>query len=258
MPVAHEIMSYQVTGKPPKISIVIKTKNQRYFIERSLRSIFSQALQDFEVVIVDSGSTDGAAELVRRYESEYGTDRIRLLEIKPWEFHHVRTLNLGIEQARGEYIVSLSGDAIPASEIWLESLVKHFSDPTVAGVYGRHLADDDPQFLERVRVARRYEEHLMSKTEDQDHIFSNANSMFRRDLVEEYRLDESLPACEDYDWAREMQRRGYKIVYEPLAAVHHSHRLPILAYLKRILWFRYLRFKIDHLKRWRWLCRVLP
>jgi rhamnosyltransferase len=242
----------------PSVSIIIKTKNQRHFLERSLPRILSQTLRDFEAIVVDSGSTDGALDVVRRHQSEYGPGIIHLLEIPPGDFHHVKTLNLAIERARGQYIVSLSGDAVPATDIWLESLARHFDDPLVAGVYGRQLADRDAQFLERLRVGQRYGEECIVKTKGQDHIFSNANSMFRKSLVEEYRPDESLPACEDYDWAREMHERGYKIVYEPAAAVHHAHRISTLAYLKRILWFRYLRFKIDHLRRWRWLWRTLP
>ncbi len=250
-------MSQQQAGAPA-ISIIIKTKNQRQFIERSLPSVLSQTRQDFEVIVVDSGSTDGALDIVKRYAAEFGASRMRLLQIEPAEFHHVKTLNFAIEQARGEYVVSLSGDAIPATGIWLENLAKHFADPTVAGVYGRQLSGGETQLLERLRVGQRYGEQVVIKTDGDDHIFSNANSMFRKSLAEEYRPDESLPACEDYDWAREMHRRGYKIVYEPLAAVYHAHRISAPAYLWRILWFRYLRFKIDHLRRWPGLWKALP
>jgi rhamnosyltransferase len=250
-------MSHQQPDRP-SISIIIKTKNQRPFIERSLASIFSQTLHDFETIVVDSGSTDGALDVVRRYQSQYGASRLRLLQIPPAEFHHVKTLNFAVERARGQYIVSLSGDAVPATDTWLESLVRHFDDPLVAGVYGRQLSDSEAHLLERLRVVQRYGDECIIKTKGQDHIFSNANSMFRKSLAEAYRPDESLPACEDYDWAREMHERGYKIVYEPGAAVHHAHRVSPPAYLWRVLWFRYLRFKIDHLRRWPWLWRTLP
>lgn len=223
----------------PKVSIVIKTRNQRNYLKDSLPAIYSQTYRDFEVIVVDSGSTDGTAELVSQHDA-------RLVPLASEQFGYARALNYGAKAAKGEYIVSLSGDAIPAREIWLQSLIQHFENPKVAGVYGRQLPKRDANLLERLKLYIRYPDHVV--VQSKNHIFSNANSAFRKELFERYPFDETLIACEDYDWAKKMQSWDYIIIYEPLAEVYHSHPYSILVTLRRILFFRYLRFKIDYLR----------
>ncbi len=114
-------------------SILLLTKNEAQNIGACLEAIYAQKdAPEFEVVVVDSGSTDETIEIARRYP-------VRLEKIRPEEFHHARTRNLAAELALGQYLVYLAADAFPASSEWLEALLGNFSDPGVAAVYGRHL-----------------------------------------------------------------------------------------------------------------------
>lgn len=87
----------------PLFSVVIPAYNRAHLIEGTLESVFAQSETDYEIVVVDDGSTDGTAEVVRRYE-----DRLRL--IRQDNAGPGQARNTGIEAARGEYVVLLDSD----------------------------------------------------------------------------------------------------------------------------------------------------
>src|SRR5262245_53389271 len=101
---------------PPFVSIVLPTFNGAKTLPAVLDGISAQRV-DFstEVVAVDSSSTDGTADLLRRRAD-------RLISIATEEFNHGLTRNLGVEHARGELVVMLVQDAVPASPRWLAEL----------------------------------------------------------------------------------------------------------------------------------------
>src|SRR5947209_1188805 len=115
------------------ISVLLLTKNGSRDLERVLPALYNQReIPRLEVIAVDSGSTDGTVPLLQRYA-------LRLKQIAPHEFHHARTRNLAATMATGEFIVLLSQDAVPTSDLWLNRLLANFSDPKVGAVYGRQL-----------------------------------------------------------------------------------------------------------------------
>ena len=126
------------------ISVVIPVKDGGADLGRCLDAIGRQVVEhEVEVVIVDSGSRDGSAELARSRGA-------RVHEIPASEFGHGRTRNLGAELARGEVLVFTSQDAFAADETWLATLVHSLAGTErVAGAYGRQLPHDDATPPER-------------------------------------------------------------------------------------------------------------
>src|SRR5688572_27403031 len=105
---------------PPKISIVVPTLNGAATLPRLLDGIWRQRVTfPFEVIAVDSGSTDGTVDLLRQRGVE-------VLSMDPRAFDHGLTRNLGIEHARGELIVLTVQDAEPVGETWLTALIEPF------------------------------------------------------------------------------------------------------------------------------------
>lgn len=81
-----------------------------------------------------------------------------------------------------------------------------------------------------------YGEQLRIQTNpnnSKDRIFSNANSAIRRQSWEKRKFDEKLTGCEDIEWAWAMLKLGYKVIYEPVAGVYHSHNEPLNKLFKR-------------------------
>jgi len=112
-----------------KTSIIILTKNAGNRFDNTLKMIFSQDVENYEVIIIDSGSNDNTIEIAKRYPS-------RIYEISPDEFHHSKTRNLGVELAKGIFIVFLTADAIPLNDNWLSNILDNFNDKKVGAVYG--------------------------------------------------------------------------------------------------------------------------
>lgn len=209
-------------------SVVIRAKNEARFIGETLEAVFSQkGVPIFEVIVVDSGSTDQTLDIARRFP-------LTLVEMPPHQFTYGRSLNLGIAHAQGEFVVSLSAHSLPADEWWLRNLLRPFADPLVAGVYGRHIPRDNATVPELFGMWFAGTMSRKPRRQTRDMMFSNANGAFRRSLARRIPFDERLGGAEDLAWAHCVQKLGFVICYEPTAAVYHSHGESIPRLLRRM------------------------
>jgi len=212
------------------ISVVIRTKNEAKYIAEALELITNQSVKSLEIIVVDSGSTDGTVEIVKQWRD------VKLIEMSAAEFTFGRSLNIGFEAAKGEVVASISAHAFPCNCYWLENLVKHFDSPDIAGVYGKQLPQPDAwPPVQRDYLECYHEQLLIQSNPDnsKDRTFSNANSAIRRQCWEKHKFDEKLTGCEDVEWAWAILKLGYKIIYEPQASVYHSHNEPLGKLFKR-------------------------
>jgi GT2 family glycosyltransferase len=146
---------------------------------------------------------------------------IRVIHIHPDEFTFGRSLNLGIAEAHGEYIVVASAHVYPIYPDWLESLLHQFSDPQVALAYGKQRGSYSSRFSENQVFTRWFPDGSNPR---QHHPFcNNANAAIRRSLWEEKPYDETLTGLEDIAWARWAIEAGYIIAYSAEAEVVHVH-----------------------------------
>jgi len=124
-------------------SVLILAKNEARNISRCLDAVLSQEWPvQFEVILIDSGSSDQTVEIARRYP-------LQLYRLAAESFHHARTRNLAAELAQGEYLVYVAADALPCSRGWLGALLRNFDDSTVGAVYGRHVPRPDASIERR-------------------------------------------------------------------------------------------------------------
>ena len=211
----------------PSVSVVIRAKNEARHIGEALAAIFDPAArQPRQVVVVDSGSTDGTQDIVRATPAT-------LVQIQPNEFTYGFALNLGVAHTDSDVIATLSAHSLPANPEWLRALVAPFAQPNVAGVYGRQLPRANATILELLGMRLTGLSSDKPKLLDRRPLFSNANGAIRRALWLEHPFDEQVGGAEDIAWVRTMQERGYVIAYQPTAVVYHSHGEPILKHLRR-------------------------
>src|SRR5437867_11499585 len=89
----------------PRVSVVFPVWNAERYLAGASESVLAQSFADFELLIVDDGSTDGSAALIRRYPDP----RIRRIENEK-NLGVTRSLNLGLERARGRYAARMDAD----------------------------------------------------------------------------------------------------------------------------------------------------
>ena len=211
------------------IGVVIRTLNESELIGRCLETLRGQRGSfDVDILVVDSGSTDSTLEIAR-------ADGARIVNLSPEDFDYSKALNVGIDQVGGDIVVSLSAHAIPVDDGWLERMTAPFDDPRVAGVASRQVPWPEAPWQEVQRLRQQFgtARCVYSPGTSDEILFSNAASSIRRDVWREQPF--TLPAVEDLEWARRVVAEGWSIVYEPEAAVYHSHHENARARARRLI-----------------------
>ncbi|BEG76739.1 glycosyltransferase family 2 protein [Achromobacter xylosoxidans] len=228
-----------------KASVIIPTKNPGPIFARVLDAVCSQTTDfPYDVLVIDSGSTDGTLELVRHHTDP----RVRLHEIPSKEFGHGKTRNAAVAMTRGDYAVVITHDALPATDNWLAAMVNAAdADPSIAGVFGRHLAypeanpytkrDLDRHFQNFVHKPVVWLEDRARYDRDQSyrqylHFFSDNNALIRRSVWLQLPYPD-VDFAEDQIWAQKAIEAGWKKAYSHDGAVFHSHDFPIFETLQR-------------------------
>jgi len=215
------------------VSIVVPTLDGAATLPALLDAVAAQrAPFAHEVVAVDSGSSDGTLELL-----EARADR--LVRVERAAFDHGLTRNLGVEAARGDLVVLMVQDAVPASPDWLASLVAPLlEDASVAGAYARQVPRPDASRLTRTYLARwaaaspdarppqRLSPGAFARLTPLERLqacaFDDVCSCVRRAVWTAHPF-KATPIGEDLEWAREVLLAGHALVYAPDAVVVHSH-----------------------------------
>ncbi len=195
-------------------SIIIRAYNEEKHIGRLLEGIHRQTLQDVEIILVDSGSTDGTVAVAESLGA-------RLVRIPPRTFTFGRSLNLGVRAATRELVVIASAHVYPVYPDWLESLLRPFEDPNVALTYGEQRGPETAHFAERQIYHQWYP--AISNPRQLTAFCNNANAAIRKSLWEKNPYDETLTGLEDLAWAKWVKEQGYDIAYVAEAEIIHVH-----------------------------------
>jgi glycosyltransferase involved in cell wall biosynthesis len=198
----------------PRVSIVIRAFNEARHIEPLLKGIHEQTFTDYEIILVDSGSTDNTVAIAERYQ-------VTVVHIPSEEFTFGRSLNRGIAAAAGEFIVNISAHCRPMDDHWLANLLAPFEDQEIALAYGMQRGAPASRYSERQFFALYYPP--VSHPRQVDPFCNNANAAIRRALWETNPYDESLTGLEDLAWASWALQSGYYIAYVAEAGVIHVH-----------------------------------
>lgn len=200
------------------VSVVITSYNYGKYLASAVDSVLCQSMQDFEIVIIDDGSTDNTRDIAEVYLAD---SRIRY--IYQANAGQPKAKNRGIEESAGTYIAFLDAD-----DVWmptkLEKQIALFEDAKVGVVYSRRTwIDPEGNKLPG-------NERTLRRGKILDHIFIDnficfSSSVVRRSLLEEggY-FDETLPMGIDYDlWIRLAARCNFDYVNEPLVKYRTGH-----------------------------------
>lgn len=198
------------------VSIVIRTLNEARHLGELLESIDAQDKGSFtsEVILVDSGSTDGTLEIA----ASHGCT---IIHISREEFSFGRSLNRGCSVATGEILVLVSGHCIPTDNAWLRSLCAPVADRRVDYAYGRQIGGPESHFSER-RIFNKYFPAITRVPQD-GFFCNNANSALWRTFWQREPFDELITGLEDMELAQRLVRHGGRVGYVAEACVYHHH-----------------------------------
>lgn len=223
------------------VTVAIPTFNAEKDLKALLDAVFTQkTARKVEVLVIDSGSSDSTVEIVKRY------DKVRLHQIPNSEFGHGKTRNLAVEMAKGEYVLFLTQDAVPAHEYWLEAMVEPFEVSEKVGcVVGKQIPlPDAPATIKREvytvfnglgpddSITLHRKNKITEKLGLVNTFMSNTNSAVRKDLHSKIPFRD-VNYAEDQGLGIDMLEAGYYKAYSPLGAVNHSHNYGVREYFRR-------------------------
>jgi glycosyltransferase involved in cell wall biosynthesis len=193
-----------------RASVVIRVRDEAGPLKAVLDRLAGQSATH-EVVVVDSGSADGSADVARAAGAH-------VEEIAAAAFSFGGALNLGARVATADVVVALSAHAYPPDPRWLERMVAALDDPGVACAFGptHDWASAPMRAAVRQDAALAVAHPLWG--------YSNGAGSFRRALWGERPFREDLPGSEDREWALwALRERGLVCVLDPALAVEHDH-----------------------------------
>src|SRR5262245_59391385 len=242
------------------VTVAIPVLNGAESLDEVLGAVRSQDVErEVELLVVDSGSTDGSLEIAERHGA-------RVHEIPKSEFSHGGTRNLMMEVARGDHVAFLTQDATPAHEGWLAALLEGFEQADdVAAVFGPHVARDDASHVITAEMKRHFANWGDGVAIDVQRLdrspkglvayraepgkltfLSSVDFMLSRSAWEQVPF-RPVPYAEDQLLGRELIEAGYAKVFHPGAIVLHSHHFPPRRFLRRYFdEYRGLREVLDH------------
>ena len=235
-----------MAGTEPLVaSIVIPTFNGETYLREILAACTTQRIDGaFEILVVDSGSTDSTLSIVESFPN------VRLHQIPNSEFGHGRTRNLAAQLSGGEFVAFLSHDAIPATDRWLHEMLAPFSiDPRIVGVMGKQIprpacfplmkydiegvfAGFGPHFGTTVF----YDDGFVQDPGTLAAItfYSDVNSAARRDILTGQIPYRDVLYAEDQMFGQDVIAAGFHKAYAPRAAVIHSNDVTLAEFGPRI------------------------
>jgi GT2 family glycosyltransferase len=218
----------------PLVSIVIPNRDGATpreglsYLEMVMRTLSEQSFRDFDVTVVDNGSTDGSVEYLRE-----GWPEVRVVELGE-NRGFPTAINRGVEAGRGRYVALLNND-IELSTDWLELLVAELEgDPGLGFVTGKIMRHDDRDVIEQAGhdffVCGRFEPRGLDQRDTGQYdepaetaIVSAAAALYRREALEAAGgFDEDyFLYCEDGDACLRMLLAGYSGRYVPGPKAFH-------------------------------------
>jgi len=178
----------------PRISIVLPTYNQAKYLPEALASVFSQTYRDFELVVVNDGSTDETASILTEYRTRYD-----FILIEQQNQGLPKALNVGFRQAQGEYLTWTSSDNILLPDMLARLSTELDEYPEVGLVYADWYVIDEMGRIIAVARSRDYDRLLLLRTN-----YINACFLYRRECQEKIGwYNTRFSGAEDWDyWLR--------------------------------------------------------
>jgi GT2 family glycosyltransferase len=206
-------------------SVVVPARNAAKTIGACIIAVLSQSMprENYEVIVVDDGSTDHTAYIARKFG-------IRVLPQPPLGVGAAR--NTGARAAAGDLVVFLDADCLPKLD-WLAQMVAPFSDPRVVAVQGAY-SSDEPGLVPRLIQAECDDEYRRLESYPSIDVIQGFSAAYRRSIfLAAGGFDTTFAVAGDVELAYRLAKTGMRLVFAPKACVYHNHGSSVRGYLER-------------------------
>ncbi|MBO5523410.1 MAG: glycosyltransferase family 2 protein [Roseburia sp.] len=229
------------------VSVIIPTYNAGKQFERLLDMLYQQkGLHDVEIVVVDSGSRDETVLTAEKRECN-------VVKISQEQFSHSYSRNLGAENARYDYIVFMTQDALPENELWIANLVEPLlGKGEIAASTCIEQPKKEADLFSRMAIKQQADWLLEGKLDRvlqmpgelpegetwetvirKNGCINDVACAYRKDIFLQYRY--RLNYAEDLDMGKRLIEAGHKLMLLGSVKVIHSHNRSSMYYLRRML-----------------------
>ncbi len=196
-------------------SIIIRTLNEGFYLPSLLKKIKKQKTSyTYEIIVVDSGSNDNTLTTAEYY-------KCKIFHIKRKDFSFGRSLNLGCNNAKGKFLVIVSGHCIPFDDYWLQNLLTPLDKQNISYSYGKQIGGRETFWSENQIFKKYYGDK--SQIPQIGFFCNNANSAILKTIWDEYKFNENVTGLEDLELAKRITNKGLQIGYVANACVYHLH-----------------------------------
>ena len=220
-----------------KISIIIRTYNEEKHIGDVLESLKHQRYKNYEIILVDSGSTDKTLEIAKKYDAN-------IVSIKKEDFDYSYASNVGLRNATGDIMCFLSGHSVPIHDDYLLETNKCFQNKNVGGCYGDVIALEDGSIYEKIYNKLGIIKNKI-KGKNKEIIFENklhkgmlscSNASIRKSVLIKHPFARELGknGGEDLEIAYRILKDNMVIAMNPKLIVKHSHGNGLKSFIKEI------------------------
>jgi cellulose synthase/poly-beta-1,6-N-acetylglucosamine synthase-like glycosyltransferase/peptidoglycan/xylan/chitin deacetylase (PgdA/CDA1 family) len=222
--------------KPGSMAVIVPAYNEETVVCNSIRALLASRTKKFKIIVVDDGSTDGTAEIVRNTFAH--TSRVSVLTKRnegKWA-----ALNYGIAHSDADIIVSLDADTLFEPDA-ISMLVRHFADPKVGAVAGSAVVGNRVNFITRFQAI----EYITSQNLDRRAleivngipVIPGAIGAWRREALQSIGGFQSDTLAEDADATVRLERAGWRVLCEPGAVARTEAPETVRAFMKqRLRW----------------------
>jgi poly-beta-1,6-N-acetyl-D-glucosamine synthase len=224
----------------PMVSLVVPAFNEGLVIQAAIRSLLLLDYPNYEIIVIDDGSTDDTYEKALAVAAESTVIPVRVITKK--NGGKAEALNTGMSKARGEFVLNMDGDSKMSPNV-LRACVRHFDDPKIGAVAGNVKVINREniwsniqalEYVEGLAMARKAQSFLRSVN-----IIPGPLGMFRKSVLQEVGGYDHDTFAEDCDLTLKMLVKGWHIAYEPTAVAWVETPSRLLDLLKqRYRWTR--------------------
>ena len=207
-------MEKPTNTRKPMVSVIIPSYNHERYLPRAIDSVINQSYANFEIIVVDDGSTDKTKKVCLRYPS------VKYIYQPNAGLSAAR--NNGISNSSGEYFIFLDADDWLLENAIISNLDLLTPNNNVAFASGGHKVYYEPKDTTMI-VQREVNENHYCRLLEGNFIGMHATVMYQRWVFDTYYFDTSLPYCEDYDLYLKIARQHPIIHHTGLIAVYRIH-----------------------------------